>query len=105
MDWVPADTELPLSVFSMHMSGKQSGAELPHSKLGAGEGGGARSFKKLACVRTDITVAEDGVARDEKFGSGFHDLAHGVEIDSSIHFNAEMEVAFGSHAGERSNLV
>ena len=72
---------------------------------GTSEGGRAGGFEEFVGVGTDIAVAKDGVARNEEFGAGFDDVRDGFQVHSTIHFNAEIQFAFGAHAGKRSNFV
>ena len=50
-------------------------------------------------MAANVAVAEDGVTRYEEFGASFYDVGYSFEIYSTIHFNAEIEFAFGTHAG------
>ncbi len=75
------------------------------SRSGAGKGGGAGGFQEFGSVGANVSVGEDGAARDEELGAGFDDIAHCFAIDSSIHFNTEIEFAFRAHACEGGNFV
>jgi len=56
-------------------------------------------------VAANVAVAEDGVSRYQEFGSGFHYIGYGFQIDPTVYFDTKIEFAFGAHAGQRSDLV
>jgi hypothetical protein len=56
-------------------------------------------------VAADVAVAEDGIAGDKDFRACLDDVGDGFEVDSTIHFNAEIEFALRAHAGERGDFV
>ncbi len=50
-------------------------------------------------------MTEDGVAGDEQLCACFYYVGYGFQIYSAIHFNTEIEFAFGTHASECGNFV
>jgi len=59
----------------------------------------------LGGVGANIAVGEDGAAGDQQLCAGFYYVGYGFQIHSTINFNAEIEFAFGAHAGECGNFV
>src|SRR6266481_4616586 len=72
---------------------------------GAGERGGARGFQKFLCVFADVAVAENGVARDQKFGAGANYIANHVQGNTAVHFNPERQSQRFAHFRESLYFV
>ena len=60
---------------------------------GASHSRGASSLQKFGGVFSRIAVTEYGTARDEQVSARAHDIANGLEINPTIHFNAESQAA------------
>jgi hypothetical protein len=50
-------------------------------------------LQKFSGVFSRITVTEYGTACDEQVSARAHDIANGLEINSTIHFNPESQAA------------
>ena len=50
-------------------------------------------MQKFGGVFSRIAVTEYGTARDEQVSARAHDIANGLEINPTIHFNAESQAA------------